>query len=144
MSGGVSSADITFDNIYAQFGNLDGLVTPYFGTLSGEGIYIRKGYIEGAIHVTGGNAATQEFVSTEIGKGIADLSVGVDNLLLNTAFAGDYLPAELEEMTLFNRQKILYSDPLLGMNDDLAYDRNDPKSPQWLDRLLGQVDEGEA
>lgn len=110
--GGVNSADITFDNIYAQFGNLDGLVTPYFGTLSGEGIYIRKGYIEGAIHVTGGNAATQEFVSTEIGKGIADLSVGVDNLLLNTAFAGDYLPAELEEMTLFNRQKILYSDPL--------------------------------
>ena len=110
--GGVSSADITMDNIYAQFGNLDGLVTPYFGTLSGEGIYIRKGYIEGAIHVTGGNAATQEFVSTEIGKGIADLSVGVDNLLLNTAFAGDYLPAELEEMTLFNRQKILYSDPL--------------------------------
>ena len=110
--GGVSSADITMDNIYAQFGNLDGLVTPYFGTLSGEGIYIRKGYIEGAIHVTGGNAATQEFVSTEIGKGIADLSVGVDNLLLNTAFTGDYLPAELEEMTLFNRQKILYSDPL--------------------------------
>ena len=110
--GGVNSADITFDNIYAQFGNLDGLVTPYFGTLSGEGIYIRKGYIEGAIHVTGGNAATQEFVSTEIGKGIADLAVGVDNLLLNTGFAGDYLPAELEEMTLFNRQKILYSDPL--------------------------------
>ena len=110
--GGVNSADITFDNIYAQFGNLDGLVTPYFGTLSGEGIYIRKGYIEGAIHVTGGNAATQEFVSTEIGKGIADLTVGVDNLLLNTGFAGDYLPAELEEMTLFNRQKILYSDPL--------------------------------
>ena len=110
--GGVNSADITFDNIYAQFGNLDGLVTPYFGTLAGEGIYIRKGYIEGAIHVTGGNAATQEFVSTEIGKGIADLAVGVDNLLLNTGFAGDYLPAELEEMTLFNRQKILYSDPL--------------------------------
>lgn len=110
--GGVNSADITFDNVYAQFGNLDGLVTPYFGTLSGEGIYIRKGYIEGVIHVTGGNAATQEFVQTQVGEGIANLAVGVDNLLLNTAFAGDYLPAELEEMTLFNRQKILYSDPL--------------------------------
>ena len=110
--GGVGSADITMDNIYAQFGNLDGLVTPYFGTLSGEGIYIRNGYIEGAIHVTGGNAATREFVQTEVGEGIANLAVGVDNLLLNTAFAGDYLPVELEEMTLFNRQKILYSDPL--------------------------------
>lgn len=110
--GGVNSADITFDNIYAQFGNLNGLVTPFFGTLTGEGIYIRKGYIEGSIHVTGGNAATKDFVSTEIGKGIADLAVGVDNLLLNTAFAGDYLPAELKKMTLFNRQKILYSDPL--------------------------------
>lgn len=42
----------------------------------------------------------------------SDISVGVDNLLLNTGFTGDYLPAELEEMTLFNRQKILYSDPL--------------------------------
>lgn len=110
--GGVNSADITFDNIYAQFGNLNGLVTPFFGTLTGEGIYIRKGYIEGSIHVTGGNAATKDFVSTEIGKEIAGFAVGVDNLLLNTAFAGDYLPAELEKMTLFNRQKILYSDPL--------------------------------
>ena len=110
--GGVNSADITFDNIYAQFGNLNGLVTPYFGTLSGEGIYIRKGYIEGSIHVTGGNAATTDFVSTEIGKEIAGLAVGVDNMLLNTGFAGDYLPAELDKMTLFNRQKILYSDPL--------------------------------
>lgn len=110
--GGVNSADITFDNIYAQFGNLNGLVTPYFGTLSGEGIYIRKGYIEGSIYVTGGNAATTDFVSTEIGKEIAGLAVGVDNMLLNTGFAGDYLPAELDKMTLFNRQKILYSDPL--------------------------------
>ena len=33
-------------------------------------------------------------------------------MLLNTGFAGDYLPAELDKMTLFNRQKILYSDPL--------------------------------
>ena len=110
--GGVNSANITFDNIYAQFGNLNGLVTPYFGTLSGEGIYIRKGYIEGSIYVTGGNAATTDFVSTEIGKEIAGLAVGVDNMLLNTGFAGDYLPAELDKMTLFNRQKILYSDPL--------------------------------
>ena len=81
--GGVNSANITFDNIYAQFGNLNGLVTPYFGTLSGEGIYIRKGYIEGSIYVTGGNAATTDFVSTEIGKEIAGLAVGVDNMLLN-------------------------------------------------------------
>ena len=110
--GGVSSADITFDNIYAQFGNLDGLVTPYFGTLFGEGIYIRKGYIEGAIHVTGGNAATQEFVSTEIGKGIADLAVGVDNLLLNTAFAGDYSSIELEAGSSLASDKPLFSDPL--------------------------------
>lgn len=110
--GGVNSADITFDNIYAQFGNLDGLVTPYFGTLSGEGIYIRKGYIEGAIHVTGGNAATQEFVSTEIGKGIADLAVGVDNLLLNTGFAGDYSSIELEAGSSLASDKPLFSDPL--------------------------------
>lgn len=110
--GGVNSADITIDNIYAQFGNINGLVVPFFGNLSGEGIYIRKAYIEGSVHVTGGNAATKDFVSTEIGKEIADLAIGVDNMLLNTGFAGDYLPAELDKMTLFNRQKILYSDPL--------------------------------
>lgn len=110
--GGVNSADITFDNIYAQFGNLNGLVVPFFGNLSGEGIYIRKCYIEGSFHVTGGNAATQDFVSTEIGKGIADLAVGVDNLLLNTAFAGDYLPADLKNNTVLTPNKILYSDPL--------------------------------
>lgn len=110
--GGVNSADITFDNIYAQFGNLDGLVTPYFGTLSGEGIYIRKGYIEGAIHVTGGNAATQEFVQTEVGKGIADLAVGVDNLLLNTAFAGDYTSLELASDSEMDTNKPLFSEPL--------------------------------
>lgn len=110
--GGVNSADITFDNIYAQFGNLNGLVTPYFGTLSGEGIYIRKGYIEGSIYVTGGNAATTDFVSTEIGKEIAKLSVGVDNLLLNTGFTGDYTTIDLAPDTDLEDGTHLFSDPL--------------------------------
>lgn len=110
--GGVNSADITFDNIYAQFGNLDGLVTPYFGTLSGEGIYIRKGYIEGSIHVTGGNAATKEFVQTEVGQGIANISVGVGNLLLNTGFTGDYSTIDLTSGSMLATDTSLFSDPL--------------------------------
>ena len=110
--GGVNSADITFDNIYAQFGNLDGLVTPYFGTLSGEGIYIRKGYIEGVIHVTGGNAATQEFVQTEVGQSIANISVGVGNLLLNTGFTGDYSTIDLTSGSMLVTDTSLFSDPL--------------------------------
>lgn len=110
--GGVNSADITFDNIYAQFGNLDGLVTPNFGVLSGEGIYIRKGYIEGSIHVTGGNAATQDFVNTQIGQSVANIAVGVGNMLLNTAFTGDYTTIDLTSDSMLATDTSLFSNPL--------------------------------
>lgn len=84
---GVSSTDYS-GCTKVRLGDLSGVSTSTWGTLSGYGLTSQNAYLEnanisGTITVTGGNAAT----TTDISDAIDDLEIGGKNLLEQTAFS---------------------------------------------------------
>lgn len=64
--------DTTYDGVTkARFGRLDGIVVDG-SALSGYGIYCDNGYFKGNIVVTGGNAATKDYVAANTAKHCGD------------------------------------------------------------------------
>jgi hypothetical protein len=53
------------DKLKLRLGNLEGISSPFFDTISGYGLYSENVYLKGTIVVTGGNAATTSFATNE-------------------------------------------------------------------------------
>lgn len=113
------------NSVKVRLGNLNGLVTPYFGRLDGDGIYVENLYARGQFMLDTGENVKTKFqivegrLSSEMSSVRYELSEK-DNCLTNASFSADTVGWELgNDVSLFT-----VKERFIGVNDSFYAEKD--------------------